>query len=131
MWPEKKDELAERMKAVNACAEKYNRTLDYGLRVHVIVRDTEQEAREYAAEIVSKLDDDLDSKIRNRAQDSTSLGISLQAKNREHANNSGCVEPHLWTGVGRARKWALARLSSPATRILMNVNRSASECYHH
>jgi alkanesulfonate monooxygenase SsuD/methylene tetrahydromethanopterin reductase-like flavin-dependent oxidoreductase (luciferase family) len=41
MWPEPKDQLAERMKAVNAVAEKYDRTLDYGLRVHVIVRDTE------------------------------------------------------------------------------------------
>lgn len=121
MWPEKKDELAERMKAVNACAEKYNRTLDYGLRVHVIVRDTEQEAREYAAEIVSKLDDDLDSKIRNRAQDSTSLGISLQAKNREHANNSGCVEPHLWTGVGRARSGCGAAIVGSTDQVLTEI----------
>jgi len=35
MWPEKKEELANRMKAVNAVAEKYERTLDYGLRVHM------------------------------------------------------------------------------------------------
>jgi alkanesulfonate monooxygenase len=41
MWPEPKDQIAERMKAVNQVAEKYDRTLDYGLRVHVIVRDTE------------------------------------------------------------------------------------------
>ncbi len=33
------------MKAVNDVANKYNRTLDYGLRVHVIVRDTEVEAK--------------------------------------------------------------------------------------
>ena len=32
------------MKDVNAVAEKYGRTLDYGLRVHMIVRDTEAEA---------------------------------------------------------------------------------------
>jgi alkanesulfonate monooxygenase len=58
MWPEKMDELAGRMRAVNAVAEKYNRTLDYGLRVHMIVRDTEKEAQEYADYIVSKLDDE-------------------------------------------------------------------------
>ena len=52
MWPEKIAELEGRMKAVNAVAEKYERTLDYGLRVHVIVRDTETEAREYADYIV-------------------------------------------------------------------------------
>ena len=31
--------------------EEHNRTLDYGLRVHVIVRDTEKEAREYAVSL--------------------------------------------------------------------------------
>ena len=49
MWPEPKQQIAERMRAVNAVAERYERSLDYGLRVHVIVRDTEQEAREYAS----------------------------------------------------------------------------------
>ena len=64
MWPEKIEELAGRMKAVNAVAERYERTLDYGLRTHVIVRDTETEAREYADYIVSKLDDDQGEAIR-------------------------------------------------------------------
>jgi alkanesulfonate monooxygenase len=41
MWPEKMEELEGRMKAVHAVADRYGRTLDYGLRVHVIVRDTE------------------------------------------------------------------------------------------
>src|SRR5210317_1599215 len=72
MWPEPKDQLAERMKAVHAVADRYGRTLDYGLRVHVIVRDTEQEAREYAQHIVSKLDDEAGSAIRERALDSGS-----------------------------------------------------------
>ena len=55
MWPEPKEKLAERMKDVNASGRRqYGRTLDYGLRVHMIVRDTETEAREYADYIVSK-----------------------------------------------------------------------------
>lgn len=121
MWPEKKEELAERMKAVNECAAKYNRTLDYGLRVHMIVRDTEAEAREYAAEIVSRLDDDFGSEIRNRAQDAKSLGVSLQAKNRDQANESGYVEPHLWTGVGRARSGCGAALVGSPDQILSEI----------
>ena len=36
----------------------HNRTLDYGLRMHMIVRDTEAEAKEYADYIASKLDDE-------------------------------------------------------------------------
>jgi len=121
MWPEKKEELAERMKAVNACAEKHNRVLDYGLRVHMIVRDTEQEAREYATEIVSKLDDDFGAEIRNRALDAKSLGVSLQAKNREKANDSGYVEPHLWTGVGRARSGCGAALVGSTDQVLSEI----------
>ncbi len=121
MWPEKKDELAERMKAVNAAAEKHNRVLDYGLRVHMIVRDTEQEAREYAEEIVSKLDDDFGTEIRNRALDAKSLGVSLQAKNRDQANDSGYVEPHLWTGVGRARSGCGAALVGSTDQVLSEI----------
>ena len=67
MWPEAKKQLAERMKAVNAVAADNGRTLDYGLRVHMIVRDTEAEAQEYADYIVSKLDDAYGRAIRERA----------------------------------------------------------------
>lgn len=121
MWPEPKDQLAERMKAVNTVAEKYNRTLDYGLRVHMIVRDTEVEAREYAEYIVSKLDDEQGKTIRDRALDSTSLGVSHQAKNRDLADMEGFVEPHLWTGVGRARSGCGAALVGSADQVLSEI----------
>ena len=99
MWPETKDKLAERMSAVNAVAERYGRTLDYGLRAHVIVRDTEVEAREYAEHLVSELDDEYGQLIRERAHDSISLGVSHQARARELADKFGYVERHLWTGI--------------------------------
>lgn len=121
MWPEPKEQIAERMKAVNSCAAKHNRVLDYGLRVHMIVRDTEQEAREYAAELVSRLDDGLGAEIRDRALDSTSLGVSLQSKNRELANESGYVEPHLWTGVGRARSGCGAAIVGSTDQVLSEI----------
>jgi len=122
MWPEKMAELEGRMKAVNDVATRYNRTLDYGLRVHMIVRDTEAEAREYAEYIVSKLDDEQGRAIRERALDSTSLGVSHQAKNRELAADDGFVEPLLWTGVGRAR-------SGCGAALVKKLNISAVKCY--
>ena len=94
MWPEPKEQIAERMKAVNAVAERYNHTLDYSLRVHVIVRDTEAEAKEYADYIVSKLDDEHGRKIRERALDSI-LGRFASGKNRDIAGWLGYDEPHL------------------------------------
>ena len=121
MWPEKKEDLAMRMQAVHACAQKHNRVLDYGLRVHMIVRDTEQEAREYARMLVSKLDDEQGRLIRERALDSSSLGVSHQAKNRELADLEGYVEPHLWTGIGRARSGCGAALVGSADQILSAI----------
>ncbi len=121
MWPEPKEAIAERMRAANAVAEKYNRTLDYGLRVHMIVRDTEAEAKEYAEHLVSKLDDEYGQLIRDRAHDSTSLGVSHQAKARELADKFGYVEPHLWTGVGRARSGCGAALVGSTDQILSEI----------
>lgn len=122
MWPEKREDLQGRMKAVNEVAERYNRTLDYGLRVHMIVRDTEAEAREYAEYIVSKLDDEQGRAIRERALDSTSLGVSHQAKNREIAADDGFIEPLLWTGVGRARSGCGAALVGSAEQIIERIH---------
>ncbi|WP_193141138.1 MULTISPECIES: LLM class flavin-dependent oxidoreductase [unclassified Meridianimarinicoccus] len=121
MWPEPRDQLAERMKAVNAVAEKYDRTLDYGLRVHTIVRDTEAEAKEYAEHLVSKLDDEYGKLIRERAHDSGSLGVSHQARARELADKFGYVEPHLWTGIGRARSGCGAALVGSVDQVLSEI----------
>ena len=121
MWPEPKDQISGRMKAVNSVAERYDRTLDYGLRVHMIVRDTEAEAKEYADYIVSKLDDEYGRAIRERALDSTSLGVSHQSKNRDIADEYGFVEPHLWTGVGRARSGCGAALVGSADQVLSEI----------
>jgi len=121
MWPEAKDQLAERMKAVSARAEAHGRVLDYGLRVHMIVRDTENEAKEYARELVSKLDDEQGKLIRERALDATSLGVSHQAKNREMADLEGYIEPSLWTGVGRARSGCGAALVGSTDQVLTEI----------
>ena len=121
MWPEPKEQLAQRMRDVNAVAEKYGRTLDYGLRVHMIVRDTEAEAKEYAEHLVSKLDDDYGKLIRDRAHDSISLGVAHQAKARELADKFGYVEPNMWTGVGRARSGCGAALVGSTDQVLSKI----------
>ena len=121
MWPEPTENIAQRMRDVHAVAEKYDRTLDYGLRVHMIVRDTEAEAREYADYIVSKLDDEYGQLIRDRALDATSLGVAHQAKARELADKFGYVEPGLWTGVGRARSGCGAALVGSTDQVLSKI----------
>ncbi|EBA11521.1 LLM class flavin-dependent oxidoreductase [Roseobacter sp. CCS2] len=121
MWPEPMEQLAQRMTDVNDRAAAHNRTLDYGLRVHMIVRDTEQEAKEYADYIASKLDDEYGKLIRDRAHDSISLGVAHQAKARELADKFGYVEPGLWTGVGRARSGCGAALVGSTDQIMSKI----------
>ncbi|MDJ1007314.1 MAG: LLM class flavin-dependent oxidoreductase [Paracoccaceae bacterium] len=121
MWPEPKAQIAERMQAAHTVAERYDRTLDYGLRVHMIVRDTEAEAKEYAEHLVSKLDDEYGRVIRDRAHDSISLGVAHQAKARELADKFGYVEPHLWTGVGRARSGCGAALVGSTDQVMSEI----------
>ncbi|WP_339818162.1 LLM class flavin-dependent oxidoreductase [uncultured Paracoccus sp.] len=121
MWPEKTEDIADRMRAAHAAAEKYGRTLDYGFRAHVIVRDNEAEAREYARDLVSQLDDDQGRLIRERALDAGSLGVSRQARNRELADLEGYIEPNLWTGVGRARSGCGAAIVGSTDQVLTKL----------
>ncbi|MGC6412019.1 MAG: LLM class flavin-dependent oxidoreductase [Candidatus Puniceispirillaceae bacterium] len=121
MWPETKENLAGRMQAVHERATAYGRVLDYGLRVHMIVRDTEAEAREYADYLVSKLDEAEGKKIRERALDATSLGVAHQSANRDAADEYGYIEPHLWTGVGRARSGCGAALVGSTDQVLSEI----------
>lgn len=121
MWPEKKEELANRMRIVNARAQHYGRVIDYGLRVHMIVRDTEAEARDYAEELVSQLNDDFGRQIRERALDAKNFGVSIQTQNLALSDEHGYVEPHLWTGVGRARSGCGAALVGSVDQVLSKI----------
>ena len=121
MWPEVKENLAERMKTVHARAEAHGRVLDYGLRVHMIVRDTEQEARDYADHLVSQLDDEQGELIKQRALDAKTMGVNLQVQNRMMADAKGYTEDNLWTGVGRARSGCGAALVGSVDQVLSKI----------
>ena len=123
MWPETETKLQELMNNITNKASEYDRTVQFGLRVHVIVRETEQEARAYAKDLLSKLDLDLGKDIRNRAQDATSLGVARQTMLREEADNQHYVEPHLWTGIGLARSGCGASIVGNPDQVLAKLER--------
>ena len=103
MWPDTEEKLKVLISKMKSKAAKYNRTVQFGLRVHVIVRETENEAKAYANKLISKLDLKIGEDIKNRALDSKSLGVSKQTSLREKADKEYYAEPHLWTGIGLAR----------------------------
>jgi len=114
MWPETEENLMTTMRDLTARAAAHGRVIDYGLRVHVIVRETEAEAHAAADELVSKLDDDTAAALKHRSQDSKSAGVLRQDALREAAGGDW-LEPGLWGGIGRARSGcASAVVGDPA-----------------
>ncbi|MFZ4719468.1 MAG: LLM class flavin-dependent oxidoreductase [Ilumatobacteraceae bacterium] len=103
MWPDTMDHVRDLVDDMRRRADEHRRTLRFGYRVHVVVRETEAEARAAADHLIAALDPDVGAAIRARSLDSGSAGVRAQAELREAAADDGYVEPHLWTGIGRAR----------------------------
>tara|TARA_Y100001958_G_C21234991_1_gene561228 strand:- start:1123 stop:2271 length:1149 start_codon:yes stop_codon:yes gene_type:complete len=123
MWPDTENKLVELMKNISKKAKKYNRTVQFGLRVHVIVRETEEEARSYADNLISKLDLSLGENIRNRSQDAKSLGVARQTELREKSDEKFFVEPNLWTGIGLARSGCGAAIVGNPDQVITKINK--------
>jgi alkanesulfonate monooxygenase len=103
MWPDTIDGVRDIVDDMRRRAAAHSRTLRFGYRVHVVVRPTEAEARAAAQHLVSALDPEVGDAIRARSLDSHSTGVRAQASLRDSSDEDGFVEPHLWTGIGRAR----------------------------
>jgi alkanesulfonate monooxygenase len=103
MWPDTMPTVEATIADLRSRAQRHGRQLRFGYRVHVIVRETEAEARAAADRLVSLLDDEEGRRIRERSLDRASVGVHRQAELRQAATDDGYVEDHLWTGIGRAR----------------------------
>lgn len=123
MWPETETKIKELMNTMSEKADGYNRSVDFGLRIHVIVRETETEARAFARKLMSKVDEERGTEIRERALDAKSLGVARQATMRDIADEEGYAEDNLWTGIGRARSGCGAALVGNPDQILAKINR--------
>lgn len=122
MWPDTMDEVAAIVSDMRTRAATYGRTLKFGYRVHVVVRETEREAREAAARLVSALDDDEGARIRARSLDSQSTGVRRQAELRSGAGDDGFAEDNLWTGIGRARSGCGAAIVGDPDQIAAKID---------
>jgi alkanesulfonate monooxygenase len=103
MWPEPEENIYETMLDMSQRAAAHGRTIDFGLRIHVIVRETEEEARAYTKTLMSKFDAQVAEQLKNRTQDAQSLGVLRQDELRKQADPDDFIEPMLWMGIGRAR----------------------------
>ena len=123
MWPDTEKKIMSLISNMKTKAHGYNRTVQFGLRVHVIVRESENEARDYASKLISNLDLDLGEDIRNRAQDSKSLGVSMQSELRSKSDKDFYIESNLWTGIGLARSGCGAAIVGDPDQVYNKLKR--------
>ncbi len=108
-WGEPPAAVAAKVADIRARAAKYGRTLDFGIRLHVIVRETEDEAWRAAAELVSELDESIIAKAQAKFAQMDSVGQRrMAALNGGQLDKSNVrkgleVSPNLWAGVGLVR----------------------------
>jgi len=121
MWPDRREAVAATIADMTERAARYGRTLRFGYRAHVVVRETEAEARAYADRLLSKLDDATGAAIRSRSLDSGSAGVAAQAALRETASADGYAEENLWTGIGRARSGCGAAIVGDPDQVLAKL----------
>ena len=122
MWPETEDRIAETMRIMSEKAAAHGRKIDFGFRSHVIVRETEAEARAAADRLISKLDAAKGAEIKARSQDSKSFGVQRQDELRAQ-NKDLYLEPGLWSGVGLARSGCGSAITGDPDQVLAKLNR--------
>jgi alkanesulfonate monooxygenase len=121
MWPDTMPAVKAIIDDMRERAAKRGRTLRFGYRAHVVVRETEAEARAYASRLLSKLDAATGEAIRAKSLDATSAGVRRQAELREAAGDEGYVEDNLWTGIGRARSGCGAAIVGDPDQVLAKL----------
>jgi alkanesulfonate monooxygenase len=122
MWPDTIEAVAATIEDLRGRAARHGRTLRFGYRAHVIVRASEDEARDAARRLLSRLDVATGAAIRARSLDTSSAGNLRQAQLRDDAGDDGFAEPNLWTGIGRARSGAGAAIVGDPDQVLAKLN---------
>ncbi len=122
LWPDTEEGLGAAMQDLAVQAAAHERQLDFGLRIHVVVRETESEARVAAERLISRLDEARGEEIKLRAQDARSAGVLRQDELRE-ASDDDYIEPLVWSGIGRARSGCASALVGSADQVYDKLQR--------
>ncbi|MEH1890159.1 MAG: FMNH2-dependent alkanesulfonate monooxygenase [Nostoc sp.] len=115
-WGEPPAQVAEKIASARRLALSEGRTLRFGIRLHVIVRETESEAWDAANQLIKYVDDEAIAKAQKAYARMDSVG--QQRMTQLHHGNREALEisPNLWAGVGLVRGGAgTALVGDPQT----------------
>ena len=102
-WGEPPALVAEKLAIVRERAAARGRTLHYGIRLHVIVRETEEEAWAAADRLISHLDDETIAQAQKIFARMDSTGQARMSSLHKGSRDNLRIAPNLWAGVGLVR----------------------------
>ena len=102
-WGEPPDQVAEKITSVRRLAEEEGRTLQFGIRLHVIVRETESEAWDAANQLIRYVDEEAIANAQKAYSRMDSVGQSRMTQLHKGSREALEISPNLWAGVGLVR----------------------------
>ena len=115
-WGEPPDQVSEKIEVVRKLAADRGRTIRFGIRLHVIVRETAKEAWTAADELIRHLDDDKIAQAQKTFARFDSVGQQRMARLHNGKRDNLEISPNLWAGVGLVRGGAgTALVGDPET----------------
>ena len=115
-WGEPPQAVEEKISTVRRLAEEQGRSLKFGIRLHVIVRETEEEAWSAANDLIRYVNDDTIARAQKTFARFDSEGQRRMAELHRGGREKLEVSPNLWAGVGLVRGGAgTALVGDPAT----------------
>src|SRR5271165_2485563 len=124
-WGEPPAQVAVKIADVRAAAAKAGRNIQFGIRLHVIVRETDEEAWADAARLISRLDQRTIEKAQKTLVRQDSHGqrrmLSLQTSNADLSREALEISPNLWAGVGLVRGGAGTALVGSAEAVAARI----------
>ena len=117
-WGEPLELVDEKLNAVRRRAKAAGRDVKFGLRIHLIVRETDDEAWVAADQLISNISDEAIAAAQNKfAHESDSVGQKrMSALHGGGQRDKLVIAPNLWAGVGLVRGGAgTALVGSPQT----------------
>jgi alkanesulfonate monooxygenase len=116
-WGEPPAKVAEKIAVVKKLAEAEGRTLKFGIRLHVIVRETRSEAWEAANNLIRYVDDEAIAKAQQVYSRMDSVGQRKMSELHGGKRDNLEISPDLWAGVGLIRGGAGTALVGDADTV--------------
>ncbi|MEG4111455.1 MULTISPECIES: FMNH2-dependent alkanesulfonate monooxygenase [unclassified Microcoleus] len=102
-WGEPPQQVAQKIEAVKKLAAEQGRTVRFGIRLHVIVRETESEAWEDANRLIKYVDEDAIAAAQKAYARMDSEGQRRMTELHTGSREALEISPNLWAGIGLVR----------------------------